>query len=133
MLDFDAWASYGSSIFTDQMVLNRYFEGKFSLLSSEYNYMVFLGDYLNFVDGVTAEKAKIIHFAGKIKPWNNYNKLALWQNAPHYLPFLHQWRELLQEARSIDRTYYQAQRVLKQYEWITAGADHQLQPIDRLY
>lgn len=133
MLDFDAWVSYGNSIFTDQMVLNRYFEGQFSLISSAYNYMVFLGDYLNFVDGIGAQDAKIIHFAGKIKPWNNYDPLALCQNAAHYLPFLHQWRELLQEARANDRAYYQAQRVLKQYEWITAGADHQLQAVDRLY
>ncbi|MFZ6765762.1 glycosyltransferase [Undibacterium sp. Di26W] len=133
MLDHDAWLSYGESIFTDQMVINRYFEGAISSISSQYNYMIFLGDYLNFVDGIHWQQAKIIHFSGKIKPWNDYDQQALWKSAPHYLPFIHQWRELLHEARSINRAYDQAQRVLNQYQWITSGADHQLQALDRLY
>lgn len=133
MLDHDAWRSYGASIFTDQMVINRYFEGAFSALSSEYNYMIFLGDYLHFVDGVSWQQAKIIHFAGKIKPWNDYDQQALLQKAPHYFPFIHQWRELLHEARSADLAHEQAQRVLRQYEWICSGADHQLQALSRLY
>ena len=133
MLDYDVWVGYGESIFTDQMVINRYFSDQFELLGSQYNYMLFLGEYLTFVDDIEPRQARLIHFAGKIKPWNNYEQQALLDCAPQYLPFIQSWRTLLQEARSKDKSLFQAQKLLQHYRWIEAGADHRLQVTDRLF
>jgi len=133
MLDYDAWLSYGDSIFTDQMVINRYFADQFEIISSDYNYMVFLGSYLQYVDQLLPQQAKIVHFAGKIKPWNNYSTAELLSRAPHYIPFIEQWRSLLNAARNHNNLKYQAQQVMRQYQWIEQGADHGLQHTGRLY
>lgn len=133
MLDYQAWLSYGDSIFTDQMVINRYFENQIDIISSEYNYMIFLGSYLDFIDDIAPHQAKIIHFAGKIKPWNNYHQDELIACASDYLPFIYHWRTLLNESRNRRNPHYNAQKLLDQYKWIEQGADHKLKATDRLF
>ncbi len=133
MLNLEAWSSYGSSIFTDQMVINRYFENQFEIISSQYNYMVFLGDYLHVIDNIAPYQAKIVHFAGKIKPWNEYDQSALYQSAPHYLQFIQHWRALLNKCRNTTDLTSQAKKLLNHYHWIEKGSDHQLEVISRLF
>lgn len=133
MLDYEAWLTLGKSIFTDQMVINRYFEGQFSIISSQYNYMVFLAGYLNYVDKVSFQDAKIIHFAGSIKPWNNYNTREIVEKAPHYLKFIEVWRELLAETRYVNDLEYHTKKLVEQIEWIKNNKNNQLFVKNRIY
>ncbi len=133
MLDYDIWSSFGNTIFTDQMIINRYFENQFSIISSKYNYTIFLDDYLKYVDNISFEDISIIHFAGKIKPWNNYRKEDILEKAPHYLKYIDIWRTLLLDARNKSNPQYQATQIIKQYEWTESGADSTLEVLDRIY
>jgi len=133
MLNLDAWRNLGDSIFTDQMVINRFFEGQIAITSSQYNYMIFLNDYLKYIDKVSFQEAKLIHFAGRIKPWNNYNKEELLKKAPHYLKYIEVWRELLSDLRNQGDFNFQAQSLLNQYEWTENGANYQLEENGRIY
>ena len=133
MLNLDAWRNLGDSIFTDQMVINRFFEGQIAITSSQYNYMIFLNDYLKYIDKVSFQEAKLIHFAGRIKPWNNYNKEELIKKAPHYLKYIEVWRELLSDLRNQGDINFQAQSLLNQYKWTENGANYQLEENGRIY
>lgn len=133
MLEYESWLSFDDSIFTDQMVINRYFDNQIEVVSSEYNYMIFLDSYLQFVDKLAPHQARMIHFAGKIKPWNNYHQSELLRHAPHYLPFIQQWRELLDAVRNRHKPQFSAQKLIDQFRWIEQGADHQLEKIGRLF
>lgn len=133
MLDYEAWVGLGSSIFTDQMIINRHFEGQFSIISSRYNYMIFLREYLKVVDDVAFQDASMIHFAGKVKPWNNYDKADVLDKAPHYLKYIEVWREMLDDLRHKNNPKHQAQLLIDQFEWTMSGADQALRSDDRVY
>ncbi|MCG6863548.1 MAG: hypothetical protein LJE70_20160, partial [Chromatiaceae bacterium] len=100
MLDHATWRRMGPSKFTDQMVLNLYFEGRFTALPARFNYMVFLEEYQKCLDRVSLLDARLVHFAGAIKPWNRYDPIDLARRAPQFIKFIDVWRELLEEARS---------------------------------
>ena len=133
MLDLEAWKGLGKSIFTDQMIINRFFENQFSIISSKYNYMIFLGDYLNIVDKISFRDISIVHFAGKIKPWNNYRKEEILKKAPHYLRYIEIWRELLSELRNKNNIKHTARKIIEQFEWTESGADAALEIQNRIY
>ena len=54
---------------TDQLVLNRCFGGRQTLVSFTYNFMLEIADLIEAHAGVPVEDAKAMHFAGTIKPW----------------------------------------------------------------
>ena len=54
---------------TDQLVLNRCFGGRQTLVDSTYNFMLEIAALIETHEGVRAEDAKAMHFAGAIKPW----------------------------------------------------------------
>lgn len=133
MLDVDTWTSLGKSIFTDQMVLNIYFENRFTPIHGKYNYMVFLEQYQKCLEDVSFLDAKLVHFAGAIKPWYCYDAAALVHRAPHYIKFIDVWRELLEETRHADDPQIVARRYACQKEWIERYKTHKLRATGRLY
>lgn len=133
MLDYDTWVELGSSSFTDQVILNRHFEGQFTTLSSRYNYMVFLEEYLKHIDGVGFHDAAVVHFAGRIKPWNDYLTGEILEKAPHYLKYIEIWRELHADLRNKDDAGYRARKILDQYAWTEDAADLELAVQGRIY
>jgi len=133
MLDYDTWSSFGNTIFTDQMIINRYFENQIATISGKYNYTIFLDDYIKYVDNISYDDIRIVHFAGKIKPWNNYRKEEILIKAPHYLKYIDIWRSLLMDVRNKKNPKYQATQIIKQYEWTESGADSTLEVLDRIY
>ena len=54
---------------TDQFLLNRYFAGRQTLVSSTYNYPLYLAETIQAREGVSAREATVLHFAGPVKPW----------------------------------------------------------------
>ena len=102
MLDYDAWVALGASKFTDQMALNIQFANRFTPLEAIYNYMIFLEDYQKCLEGICFADARLLHFAGALKPWNDYDPRELAERAPQVIKFIDVWRELLDEARATD-------------------------------
>ncbi|MFZ0256586.1 MAG: glycosyltransferase [Gammaproteobacteria bacterium] len=133
MLDVDTWTSLGQSIFTDQMILNIHFENRFTPIPGKYNYMVFLEQYQKCLEAVSFLDAKLVHFAGAIKPWYCYDAGELVHWAPHYIKFIDVWRELLEETRHCDDPHIIDRRYARQKEWIKHYKTHKLSATGRLY
>lgn len=53
----------------DQLLLNRYFAGRRTLVSSTYNYIPIFSAHIRKREGLHMEEAKVLHFVGPVKPW----------------------------------------------------------------
>ena len=137
LLDYRRWQSHGPSKFTDQMALNLYFDGQFAELEAKFNYMMFLEEYQKSLEPVSLLDARLVHFAGAIKPWNCYDPAQLAARAPQFVKFVDVWHELLDEARSDGSAEAQRERIRqrfeKQAEWIEAYNSESLDPVGRIY
>lgn len=136
MLDPVRWKDMGQSKFTDQMALNVFFDGQFAPLHSRYNYVIFLEEYQKCVEQVSLLDARLVHFAGDIKPWNHYDPVQLASRAPQFIKFIDVWRELLDEARPpADEASRQAdveRRFGSQQDWIKAYNQQSIKPKGRM-
>lgn len=137
LLNHASWRRIGPSKFTDQMLLNRYFEGRFTPLPARFNYMIFLEEYQKCLERLSLLDARLVHFAGSIKPWNRYDPVELVHRAPQFIKFIDIWRELLDEARSDAGSGRSPadleERCRRQADWITAYNEQGIKPIGRLY
>lgn len=57
------------TLYTDQLLLNRYCAGRQTLISATYNYRLHLPRLIRAQEGLAGEDAKVLHFAGALKPW----------------------------------------------------------------
>lgn len=92
---------------TDQYLLNKCFHKNYHLLPGTYNFRLGLAEIMKAQEGCTLDTAKLIHFAGKRKPWVHqhieraipkvplfYEAMMKWQNAYHeYLGFVKQYED----------------------------------------
>ena len=56
--------------YTDELVINHYFQNQISLLDTRYNYRARAGRMMREKEKIYFEDAKIIHFYSTFKPWN---------------------------------------------------------------
>ena len=68
MLTAEAWAKVQVRI-SDQLLLNRHFAGRQTLVSSTYNYLLVQADRIQANEGVGRRDAKVLHFQTSQKPW----------------------------------------------------------------
>jgi lipopolysaccharide biosynthesis glycosyltransferase len=98
LLSKEIWAKVQAPL-TDQVVLNRYFRDKFHLLSGKYNFILIFANQILKKEELQPDDLKVIHFAGKLKPWVPVNVfqqvitdisviryVRMWNR--HYLEFL---------------------------------------------
>ena len=64
----DTWRGTATS-HTDQLILNRYFAGRQTLVSWTYDFVLPLAETIRAREGVDATGARAVHFAGPVKPW----------------------------------------------------------------
>lgn len=124
--DIPLWRSAGAQGFTDQMVLNLFFQGQRQRLHGRYNLMPFIEAYQRHVDGLQLTDARFVHYAGRIKPWFDYDPAAIVRLAPHYLPYLRIWRDLWESMRCRDDAGLRAGQIVAQHAWTESGKDAQL-------
>lgn len=62
------WAGNGTE-HTDQLLYNRYFQGRQTLVGATYNYLLGHVADLRAREGLEPAQAKVLHFNGPIKPW----------------------------------------------------------------
>ena len=60
----------------DQLVLNRYFAGRQTLVSSTYNYLIPQAGVIRAREGIDLRSAKVLHFRAPFKPWRPDAMLA---------------------------------------------------------
>ena len=73
----------------DQFLLNRYFAGRQTLVSSTYNYLLASAAAIRARELLNAEEAKVLHFNYPVKPWAP-NAMLRWGWAnPDYAPTRH--------------------------------------------
>lgn len=70
----------------DQLVLNRYFAGRQTLVSAAYDFVLPFAETIRTREGVNADSAKVLHFAGPIKPWLPEAMLRWTQGTPKDKP-----------------------------------------------
>ena len=54
---------------TDQFILNRRLAGRQTLVSWTYDFVLLFAEGIRQREGVAADNAKVLHFAGPVKPW----------------------------------------------------------------
>ena len=60
---------------TDQLVLNRYFRGRQTLVSWTYNYLLAHAGAIERREALPWGRAKVLHFVGPAKPWEPHRLL----------------------------------------------------------
>ena len=58
-----------ATIHTDQLVLNLHFAGRQTLVSWAYDFVLPFAETIRAREGVSASNARVLHFAGPVKPW----------------------------------------------------------------
>ncbi len=74
------------TVHTDQLLLNRHFAGRQSLVSSTYNYPLHMTEAIAAREGLAPTDAKVLHFTGPVKPWLTAAMLRWTDGDPHCAP-----------------------------------------------
>ena len=118
--------------FTDQLVLNRYFQGRFEQMSARFNYVVSLEAYIRAAEGIGCLDARIVHFT-RLKPWNVYAPGDVERYAPQFVKIIDAWRQLLEEARAGSEPPGRwAETLARQHAWLEMGNLDRFVPIGRI-
>jgi lipopolysaccharide biosynthesis glycosyltransferase len=83
--------SGSTTLYTDQLILNKFFNGVFTILDARYNYRPKNSQGILKAEGIAANDAKIIHFILKAKPWNPGEVLKTSASNLELLRFYEQW------------------------------------------
>ena len=81
----DTWNGV-EALGVDQLVLNRHFAGRATLLGSTYNYPVDCAADVRAREGIGLEDAKVLHFKLPMKPWRP-DAMLYWARAEAALAF----------------------------------------------
>ena len=82
---------------TDQLLLNRYFAGRHTLLSSTWNYLLASAPAIRARENLAPERAKALHFNYPVKPWTPDALLRWGWTYPTHAPT--RWFKLWYEAQ----------------------------------
>jgi len=90
MLNPTLW-SFISLNYTDELVINRYFRDKITLLDIRYNYRARAARIFKEQENISIEDAKIIHFYSRFKPWNFAEVIASSANNLNWIKAYELW------------------------------------------
>ncbi len=94
MVDPETWRGVETLGWTDQLVLNRRFAGEATLIDGRYNYMPILEAKIRRADGLVFTDARVVHMAGRIKPWDGRSEPEHAARAPGVAKFFELWEQL---------------------------------------
>lgn len=87
------WHGVETVGWTDQLILNRHFAGRATLLDGRWNYMPILEAKIRRAHRLHCFDARIVHMAGRCKPWETPPD-DLFEQAPGLAKFYELWRQL---------------------------------------
>lgn len=114
-VDPATWRDVRRIGWTDQLILNRRFAGQAALLDGRFNYMPILERDIRRAHGLVFSDARIVHMAGRYKPWEP-RPPGLLDDAPTLAKFHELWdqlSELLPHARRADDAGSRASQALQ--------------------
>lgn len=85
LVEADNWRDT-DTVHTGQLLLNRHFAGRQTLVSSTYNYLLHMAPAIHAREGLAAADAKVFHFTGPAKPWNPAAMLRWRAGEPPFTP-----------------------------------------------
>jgi Glycosyl transferase family 8 len=94
MIDTATWDGVETLGWTDQLILNRRFNGAATLLDGRYNYMPILEARIRRCDALTFADARIVHMAGRDKPWEDADAATRAARPPSLAKFHELWQQL---------------------------------------
>ena len=83
-----------------QLVHNRYFTGRQTLISSAYNYILLAASAIRAREGLAATDAKVLHFNLNAKPWMPATMLR-WMNGGTPVPEFRLWYDAWMDSLSV--------------------------------
>lgn len=92
-IDPGFWHGVETVGWTDQLILNRHFAGRATLLDGRWNYMPILEAKIRRAHRLHCFDARIVHMAGRCKPWETPPD-DLFEQAPGLAKFYELWRQL---------------------------------------
>jgi lipopolysaccharide biosynthesis glycosyltransferase len=92
-IDPHFWRGVETVGWTDQLILNRHFAGRATLLDGRWNYMPILEAKIRRAHRLHCFDARIVHMAGRCKPWEAPAD-DLFEQAPGLAKFYELWRQL---------------------------------------
>ena len=103
MVSPESWRNVESTA-TDQILLNRYFAGRQTLVSWTYNYLLPEAAAIRAREGLDPGRAKVLHYKGALKPWMS-NGLLQWVHgdfkrrpAPEFKHWYDAWLDCMARA-----------------------------------
>ena len=81
----DTWRGTATA-HTDQLVLNRCFAGRQTLVSRTYDFVLSNAEVIRAREGIDAASARALHFSGPVKPWMPEAMLRWTQGDPKRKP-----------------------------------------------
>ena len=94
---------------SDQTLLNRYFAGHQTLVSSTYNYLLGSARAIRAREGLDAGSARVLHFNLRIKPWmtdamlDGVDGYAGYELTPHFKLWYGAWLDCITRAHLRNR------------------------------
>lgn len=74
LVDPALWQEIEAPKLADQIVLNRAFTNEIKLISSIFNFVIFLEDKIFEIENIHPQDIRIVHYAGPVKPWRSVPK-----------------------------------------------------------
>ena len=78
---------------TDQLVLNHYFRDNVHILSGKYNFVLLYPNQILKRENLSPEDIKVIHFAGRMKPWNPEQVFKLLKTDASIIRYVRLWNQ----------------------------------------
>lgn len=126
MIDRDTWRKIAVPRLADQIILNYYFRGRQTLMSGKYNFVVFLEQLIRSKEGIRFFDARVIHFAGKLKPWYVFDLAELAAVAPGYIKYIDLWRDAHRTlAASRNGSGAEQEKIDEHLEWLRRFNQHE--------
>lgn len=95
----ETWRASRVSL-TDQLLLNRYFAGRQTLVSWTYNYLLPEAAAIHAREGLDPARAKVLHYKAPLKPWMTGDMLQWAMEHPpeHTAPAFTRWYDAYRDC-----------------------------------
>jgi lipopolysaccharide biosynthesis glycosyltransferase len=90
LVDPEMWQN-NKLTYTDELIINQYFNNTIQLLDTRYNYRARAATMIREKENISIDDAKIIHYYSRFKPWNFADVLASSCNNMSWVKAFEMW------------------------------------------
>lgn len=93
----DTWNTV-EEFLTDEIILNHYFESKFSIIKSDYNFRTHIKHRILKKEILKEDQIKVLHFAGTEKPWEYIQFIKRLNSDYKYISYFNSWYDVYEKV-----------------------------------